>query len=455
VGVAGEDTSGRASLGWLTTAVVAALAVLVVVDAWATTVASRAAQALSTRALRSVERAEEMRWQLVRLTPAPGVSPALEPSTAEAMLRLGRHVRAYEQLAASDAQRTEWSRLAGLTRDLADAWSRGDEVGARRTARNASESAERLEALNHVAAGAIGNQLVALGRFQVLVNAFVGAVVLLAIAQLARARLRSLERERAAVGRTLATLEDKNRELEAFAGRVAHDLRSPLAPVQMFATLLARGGQGEGDVRRIAGKIAGSTARMSDLIEAMLAFSRSGRPPSGECAAASLVADVLEELRPEAEGCELRVELPDVHLGCPPEVFGQIVRNLIGNALKYRSPERPCRVEITGTAGLQSLTLAVEDNGIGMDGRAVRRAFEPFFRASTDRPGHGLGLTIVDRYVRALGGSITLTSRLGAGTRIEVRLPRAAALPDVESVARIVSVVKPGGGASGPVRSAG
>ena len=125
-------------------------------------------------------------------------------------------------------------------------------------------------------------------------------------------------------------------------------------------------------------------------------------------------------------------------------MFGRIVRNLVGNALKYGSAERPCRVEITGTAGLQSLTLAVEDNGIGMDPRAVRRAFEPFFRASTDRPGHGLGLAIVDRYVRALGGSITLTSRLGVGTRIEVRLPRTAALPDVESVANIVSVLKPG-----------
>ena len=70
----GKDTR-RASLGWFTTAVVAALAVLVVVDAWATTVASRAAQALSANALRSVKLAEGMRSQLARLTPAPGVSP--------------------------------------------------------------------------------------------------------------------------------------------------------------------------------------------------------------------------------------------------------------------------------------------------------------------------------------------------------------------------------------------
>ena len=451
----GEDGSRRASLGWLATAVVAALAVVVWVDVWAAVVAARATQRLSANALRSVELADEMRWQLTRLTPAPGALPALDPLTAEALLRLGRDVRAYERLTTSEVARAEWSRLASLTRELPDAWLRGDEAAAQRTATSASESADHLISLNRAEANAIGSQLVRLQWFQVSVNALAGAVVLVALAELARARLRSLERQRSTVARTLATLENKNRELEAFAGRVAHDLRSPLAPVQVLAALLARGGQGEGDVRRISGKIVGSTSRMSDLIEAMLAFSRSGRPPSGECAAAAVLTDVLDELRREADGSEIRIELPEVRLGCAPEVFAQIVRNLVGNALKYRSSERPCWVEITGTLGLQTLTLAVEDNGIGMDARAVRRAFEPFFRASTDRPGHGLGLAIVDRYVRALGGSIALTSRLGVGSRIEVRLPRAAADSEVESVTRRVSVLTPGGGPSGGVRSAG
>ena len=451
----GEDASRRASLGWLSTAVVAALAVVVCVDVWAAVVASRAARSLSANALRSVELADEMRWQLTRLTPGPDGLPPLEPATAEVLRRLGRDVMAYEQLVSSYAERTELSQLARLTRDLADAWSRGDEAAALTASASASELAEHLIALNHAEADAVGSRLVRLQWFQVSVNALAGALVLVALAELARARLRSLERARAAAARTLATLENKNQELEAFASRVAHDLRSPLAPVEMLAALLARGGQGEGDVRRIAGKIVGSTSRMSDLIEAMLAFSRSGRPPAGECAAATVLGDVLEELRRDAEGSEVQVDLPEVRLGCAPQVFAQIVRNLVGNALKYRSGERPCRVEISGTLGLQTLTLAVEDNGIGMDARAVRRAFEPFFRASTDRPGHGLGLAIVDRYVRALGGSIALTSRLGTGSRIEVRLPRAAAATDLEAVPRMVSVLKPGGGPSGPVRSAG
>ena len=141
MGVEGEDA-------WLSTALVAALAVVVCVDIWAAVVASRAAQTLSANALRSVELANEMRWQLTRLTPGPGDLPPLEPSTAEALRRLGQDVMAYEQLVGSDAERTEWSRLATLTRALADAWSGGDEAAALTTASSASESAERLIVLS-------------------------------------------------------------------------------------------------------------------------------------------------------------------------------------------------------------------------------------------------------------------------------------------------------------------
>src|SRR5262249_10808747 len=155
-------------------------------------------------------------------------------------------------------------------------------------------------------------------------------------------------------------------------------------------------------------------------------------------------AEVLEELRPESEGAEIRVEVPEARMGCAPEVFAQILRNLVGNALKYRSTERPARVQVTGTLGVQTLTLVVEGTGIGRAPRAARRPFEPFFRASADQPGHGLGLAIVDRYLRALGGSIELTSKLGVGTHVEVRLPAAPATAEVERVAPTVSTLQLG-----------
>jgi len=455
MGVQGDEASRRRSLGWLATALLAAMAVVVCVDAWTAEVTAQAAQALSVNALRSSELAEEMRWQLVRLTPGPGTPAGLDPSSAQALLRLGRDVAAYEKLATSDDERREWEQLSRFSRELADAWSQGDDDWATHAAADATAAAEQLIALNHADADAIGSELVSLGRSQIAIDAFAGAIALFAFAQVTRARLRSLERERSAIARHLGAVEEKNRELEAFAGRVAHDLRAPLTPVHALAGLLVRGGQGEGDVRRIAGKIVASTSRMSSLIDAMLAFSQSGRPPSGECLAGPVVAEVLDELRAESEGAEIRVELPEARLGCAPEVFDQIVRNLVANALKYRSAERPPRVQITGTLGLQMLTLAVQDNGIGMGPRAVRRAFEPFFRESADRPGHGLGLAIVDRYVRALGGSVSLISTPAVGTRVEVQLPGTPATAEVESVPARVSTVQLAGAAEGGLRRMG
>jgi len=64
-----------------------------------------------------------------------------------------------------------------------------------------------------------------------------------------------------------------------------------------------------------------------------------------------------------------------------------------------------------------------------MDAGAVRRAFEPFFRATSDGTGHGLGLAIVDSYVRALHGSVELASEVGVGTRVSIVLPRSVAAP--------------------------
>jgi signal transduction histidine kinase len=417
------------------------VAVVVGVDAWTAIATARGARDLSTNALRSVELAEDMRWQLWHVVPRGDSSGSGAPDALQALLWLERDVKAYEPLATFEGERPEWTTLSTLTRRLAEELARGDATAARHTATSAQESVERLVVLNRAEADEIGSQLIGLGRPQVVVDALAGVVVVLGLAQVARARLRALERERAAIARSLETVENKNRELEAFAGRVAHDLRAPLTPVQALAGMLARGGQADPEVRRVAGRIVAAASRMSDIIKAMLAFSRSGQLPSGQCSPRTVVEEVLEELGPARGDAELRVDVLDEAVACAPEVLGQIVRNLVGNALKYRAAERRCRVEITGAPAAQVISLTVADNGIGMDRDAARRAFEPFFRASADRAGHGLGLAIVDRYVRALGGTVTLKSEPGVGTRVEVLLPRAPAFGTPENAAPAVAVL--------------
>ncbi|MGZ6076405.1 MAG: sensor histidine kinase [Myxococcaceae bacterium] len=413
--------SRRGSLVWLA-AVVAAIVVLVAVHAWAAIATAQGARELSTNALRSVMLAEDMRRQLSNV-----VTPSADAERT--LLLLQRDVSAYEPLATWEGERPEWLTLSRLTRQVREEVARGDHRTAERSSALAQESVERLIALNQLEASTIGRQLIGLGRPQVAIDGLVGVVVVLALGQLARSRLRALELERAVVALSLEEVEGKNRELDAFAGLVAHDLRLPLTPVQALVGLLARGGRSEAEVRRISERIASAASRMSGLIEAMLELSRSGQVPPGECSVVAAVEDVLEELGPVRDEVDLRVEVPEVQVACSSEVLGQIVGNLLGNAIKYRATDRRCQVKVSCAADGAMVRLAVSDNGIGMSPEAERRAFEPFFRASQDRPGHGLGLSIVERYVQALHGSVTLTSQPGLGTRVELWIPRAAVDP--------------------------
>ena len=408
---------------------VTAIVVLVGVHAWAAIATARGARELSTNALRSVVLAEDMRRQLSNV-----VAPSAD--TERALLLLESDLSAYEPLATWEGERPEWLTLSRLTRQLREEVARGDHRAAERSSARAQESVERLIALNQLEASSIGSELVGLGRPQVAIDGVVGVVVVLVLGQLARSRLRTLEHERAVVALSLEEVESKNRELDAFAGLVAHDLRLPLTPVQALVGLLARGGRSEAEVRRISERIANAASRMSGVIEAMLALARSGQIPPGECSVVAVVENVLDELGPVRDDVDLRVEVPEVQVACSSEVLGQIVGNLLGNAIKYRATDRRCQVKISCVADGAMARLAVSDNGIGMSAEAARRAFEPFFRASQDRPGHGLGLSIVERYVHAVHGSVTLTSEPGLGTRVEVWVPRAAADPAVRRVRR-------------------
>jgi signal transduction histidine kinase len=108
-------------------------------------------------------------------------------------------------------------------------------------------------------------------------------------------------------------------------------------------------------------------------------------------------------------------------------VLGQILRNLIGNAVKFRARSRPLKITVSTQDVGPMVELVVEDNGVGMESERAKQAFEPFHRALVDRevPGHGLGLAIVERTASALGGTTDLSSVPDGGTRIVLRLPRA------------------------------
>lgn len=104
--------------------------------------------------------------------------------------------------------------------------------------------------------------------------------------------------------------------------------------------------------------------------------------------------------------------------------MGEIFRNLISNAIKYRKLNYPDpQVTVTVNIGPERCDIVVEDNGIGVEAPMVSRIFEMFFRATNRSDGSGLGLYIVKNAIDRLKGTISVESDEGVGTRFRISLP--------------------------------
>ena len=236
-----------------------------------------------------------------------------------------------------------------------------------------------------------------------------------------------LTRQRRLITERVQFLDEKNRELESFAGRAAHDLRSPMNPIRGYTDLILESPSLPADLAEMARKIRRAVDRMARVVDDMLALSISGRPTRGQCSPNLVVTRVIEEMGPELHEIEVVTSLTCGRAACSEGVLNQLLRNLIGNAIKFRSSSRPLRLTIETCDAGTTVEIAIEDNGVGMDPESARHAFEPFYRGQTELelPGHGLGLAIVDRTTHALGGSCQLSSVLDRGTRILMRIPGA------------------------------
>jgi signal transduction histidine kinase len=223
-----------------------------------------------------------------------------------------------------------------------------------------------------------------------------------------------------------AELEQRNRELDAFAGRVAHDLRGPLTATKLAADLLARR-MGSGD--RTVSNLERGMTRMETLIRDLLALTRAGTAGNERCDPLAVARSVEEELAAQVhrEGGEINVTVQPATVRCSEGLLHQACTNLVENALNYRRADVPVDVSIDGRVIDHVYELHVRDNGRGMADDDARHAFEPFFRSDSarDRPGTGLGLSIVKRVVEASGGDVAIESAINRGTDVILHIPLA------------------------------
>ena len=249
-------------------------------------------------------------------------------------------------------------------------------------------------------------------------------IVLATVALVGGASTRSLgaQLELEGMNRTLA---ERNRDLDAFAGRLAHDLRGPLGSIGLASEVIA---DRFPDARSTVAVMDRSITQVSNLIDELLMLSRLGATPGATaeaCAAAVLLGHRLEPLVAGAGGT-LRVDLQPAAIACTESLLVQVLWNLGENAVKYRRVDVAPSIAIDGRVESGSYIIRVADNGIGIAAADTARVFEPFYRVGAQPvAGTGLGLAIVHRIVEVCRGTIAIDSTLGEGTAFTVSMPLA------------------------------
>ncbi len=295
------------------------------------------------------------------------------------------------------------------------------------TITRATEDAALLVRINVAQLGHIREQIDAAHTAAVQMDGVSGVVVVAILLAVRRLVVRRLTEEDARRARYIDLLSNRNRDLDDFSSRIAHDLKGLVNPVTGYAELLQEKPDDPVIVRQYAGRIARKTDEVVAMVDELLRLSRAGRPSEGPTKPLPVVTSLVEACEVEivAACAEVVFSVDAPPLACSETALREVVQNLLANAIKYRSPARALRVKIELHAEATMGVLTVTDNGVGMSPPVAARATEPFFRAATehDVAGSGLGLAIVQRIAEVHGGGLSITSREGHGTTVQVTLP--------------------------------
>jgi signal transduction histidine kinase len=229
-------------------------------------------------------------------------------------------------------------------------------------------------------------------------------------------------------------LERSNRDLQEFATVAAHELSEPLTVVGGYTDLLLHRGRTAGfDEASMSHleTIAASVARMRSLLQALLDMSRlrSDAAPHEPVSLGDVVDRALANLE-----VALADSGAEVDVGRLPEVRGsrdqlvQVVQNLVGNAIRYRSPERPLVIRISASRAPGTWEVRVADNGIGIPAEHRERIFGMFRRlhGRDEYGGLGVGLAVCRRVIELHGGRIWVEDSPGGGATFGFTLPDVA-----------------------------
>lgn len=242
--------------------------------------------------------------------------------------------------------------------------------------------------------------------------------------------------------KALTTERELNALKTRFVSTVSHEFRTPLAGILSSAEILERYADRLEEWRRKEeiGKIKSRVTELTHLMDDFLL--QSSLPAAGERLSygdvdlSELCRDVTENLQetdPAASAIEYECELDNSVLVGDARLLRQVVKNLLSNAVKYSGAGSPIELRVREQGDF--LELRVADKGIGIPASEQVRLFTPFFRASNvlQRPGTGIGLSLVKEFVELHGGTIDVESRVGQGSTFIVLLPRRQPAQNLEN----------------------
>lgn len=231
-------------------------------------------------------------------------------------------------------------------------------------------------------------------------------------------RIEELNRLSERVGR-------KKEQLEHFAYITSHNLRAPAANLQALSKLFAETQDKERQVE-ISAKIEESSRVLIDTIDDVSHVVTHSSPqlPAAQLSFKTIIDDVLNHHQTELVNDEIHIKLSlDVEeLHYPPDHFRNIIQNLIDNAFRYRSAERPLELSIsTFRTEDEKVHFKCSDNGIGIDlEKGGDKLFKLYKTLHNHAASRGIGLFLVRNQLETLGGSITVESKPGSGAAFDV-----------------------------------
>lgn len=243
--------------------------------------------------------------------------------------------------------------------------------------------------------------------------------------------IKTIETQKIEIENYISKLKEAEKARRDFTANVSHELKTPLTSINGFAEMLGTGKVSKEDTIKFANIIHKEGIRLLGLIDSIINLSHIEDKTSDKVFEIINIPHIGEEivnqLNPIAKekGLGLNLITEDVSILGNKRMIQDLIYNLVDNGLKYNKPEG--KVELFIGKSNNFCIIKVKDTGIGIPDAEQGKIFERFYMVDKSRSkkvgGSGLGLSIVKHIVNYHNGNISLTSKLGEGTEIEIQIP--------------------------------